>query len=264
MSNTVQRIVIVTDCSDVAINELRAAIFAKLENIDGADCVEVEPAVVAESFSIINGAFLVRLMAEIYPPTSTTFLVVLNPLRTDRKDRARIIGKTKNGIRFVGENTGTLGWLIEDFGIQEIYESSRQGIDGKEFISFGGKYIHAPIAARVAAGEALKDIGTFFDTNRITKSDIKSGTIVHIDNFGVAKIFTSPIGIAYDSTVRILVNGKETVEAIFTKSMKNLPDQTWAIYPGSSLNHLLELGLVRDNAAKKLSLKIGDVIQVKR
>lgn len=263
MLDVKQRIVIVTDCFDVAANELRATLIANLEKIEGGDKVEVEPVVVAECFSVINGAFLVRLMAEIYSPTVTTFLVVLNPLRTDRKDRARIIGRTKNGFRFIGENTGTLGWLIKDFGIQEIYESSRLGIDGKEFISFGGKYIHAPIAAKAAVGIPLKQLGTFFDPERITMLDIKEGTIVHIDNFGVAKVFMSPPALVDGSKVKILVNGVETVEAIFTNSMKNLPDQTWAVYPGSSLNHLLEFGLVRDYGAKKLGLKGGDIIQVK-
>lgn len=257
-----KRIIVITDCKDVAANELRATLIANLEKLDADQRVEVEPFVEAKEFSIVNGAFLVRLMAEIYNPQTTTFLVVLNPLETNRPDRARIIGQTRNGFKFVGENTGTLNWLIKDFGIKEIYESSRKGLQGKKFISFGGKYVHAPIAAKVASGIELKKLGKKFDRNRFTHLDLKPGTVVHIDNFGVIKIFGQLKELEEGNKVKIFIKNKLKCLAVFTKSMKNLPDDTWALYPGSSLNSLPEIGKVRSlNAAKKLDVQIGDVIR---
>ena len=96
------RIVIVTDCIDVAANEIRATLIAELTQLGKEQCVDIEPEIQASEFSLINGSFLVRLMAEVYPPKETIFLVILNPLNTDRKDRARIIGETNNGFKFVG------------------------------------------------------------------------------------------------------------------------------------------------------------------
>lgn len=257
-----QRIVVITDCKDVAMNELRATLAINLERLNADRKVEIEPIIEAEEFSITNGNFLIRLMANIYNPKITTFLVVINPLKTNRQDRARIIGQTKNGFKFVGENTGTLSWLIKDFGIKEIYESSQKGLDGKEFIPFGGKFIHAPIAAEIASGVPLKKIGNYFDSKKITFIDVQEGTILHIDNFGVAKIFMREINLSEGSIVKILINKKYRLEARFTHSMKNLPDETWAIYQGSSLDGLFELGLVRANGAKKLSFRIGDIVTV--
>ena len=258
-----QRIVVITDCIDVAANELRATLIRNLEEIKADRIVGIEPIIKAEEFSIINGAFLVRLMADIYNPQTTTFLVVLNPLKTNRKDRARIIGQTENGFKFVGENTGTLGWLIKDFGIREIYESSKKGLDGKEFIPFGGKFIHAPIAAKIASGRSLKEIGNDFDPKKITSVALKKGMVLHIDNFGVAKIFIRDLNLLEESTVGISINKRDKIKAKFTRSMKNLPDGAWALYPGASLGGLFELGLVRANGARKLSLKIGDIITIK-
>ena len=258
-----KKLIIVTDCTDIAANELRATVLRNLERLGKENDVQIEPIVQAENFSIINGTFLVRLMAEIYDPQTTTFLVVLNPLRTNRRERARIIGETKNGFKFVGANTGVFSWLIKDFGIKTILESSRENLDGKKFVSFGGKYIHAPIAAKVLAGIPLQKLGQPLQQTRLAASPLKRGVILHIDNFGVAKIYAPAPKLSEGTRLDVLINGKKAIEAVFTYSMKNLPDYTWAMYPGSSLNNLLELGLVRGNAAKVLSLRVGDIIQAR-
>lgn len=258
-----KRIVFVTDCVDVAANEIRATLIAELTKLGKSDNVEIEPVVKAENFSVVNGDFLVRLMAEIYPPKDTIFLVILNPLNTNRSARARIIGETKNGFKFVGANTGTLSWLFKDFGIKKIYESSTKGLDGDNFISFGGKYIHSPIAARVASGVPLEKLGKKFDKERLTYLDHKQGTVLYIDNFGVLKFFGKVDSLKEGDELKVYINKKFKCQAVFSKSMKNLPDKTWAIYPGSSLG-LPELGLVRDNAAVKLKAKVGDVVSFEK
>lgn len=260
------RIVTVTDCTDVAANEIRAVLVSELERLGKSDRVEVEPFIFAKEFSLENGAFLVRLMADNYNPNNTTFLVILNPLKTNRADRARIVGQTQKGHKFVGENTGILSWLIQDFGVKEIFESSKEGLDGKTFISFGGKYVHAPIAARVAAGLDLNTFGLPFDRDRITKLDLKQGTVLHIDNFGVPKMFgTLESNLKEGDLLDIYVNQEKRLTAVFTSSMKNLDDDTWAIYKGSSVNSLPEIGKVRSlETAKELEIKIGDIVSWKK
>lgn len=257
-----KKVVVVTDCVDVAANEIRATLISELIKLGKEKKVEIEPIVEAKEFSVINGAFLVRLMAEVYPPKETVFLVILNPLSTNREDRARIIGETKNGFKFVGANTGTLSWLMKDFGIKEIYESSRKGLRGKQFISFGGKHIHAPIAAKVASGIKLIKLGKKFDKKRLTYLKLDRGTVVHIDNFGVIKIFGDLNNLKEGDKVKIFIKNKFNRFAIFTKSMKNLPNNSLAIYPGSSLNNLPEIGKVRSlGTGKELGVKIGDIVR---
>lgn len=260
-----ERIVLITDCVDVAANEIRATLISELDKLNKNDDVEVEPFVFAKEFSLVNGAFLVRLMADNYIPSRTTFLVVLNALSTDRKDRARIAGVTKNGIRFVGENTGTLSWLFEDFGVKKIFETSRQGLTGKQFISFGGKYIHAPIAAKVASGADLSSFGSYFDPSLISYLKINEGTVVHIDNFGVPKIKALLDKLEEGQKLEIYVNGVRKDIAVFTNSMKSCKDGLLTIYRGSSIGNLAELGFVRKlETAKSLGINIGDVITWKR
>jgi S-adenosylmethionine hydrolase len=85
-----KRIVFITDCVDVAYNELRGVILSNIKS----DEIVVEPLVPVAPFSIINGNFVLRLVADAYPK-GTVFSIILNPM----KERpARLIGKKRKKI----------------------------------------------------------------------------------------------------------------------------------------------------------------------
>lgn len=171
-----KRIVVITDCTDIAYNEIRGTI---LSNIKDEDNIIIEPVVSVKPFSIINGNFILRLMADVYPD-GTIFSIILNP---SQKRPERLIGKIKNkDIFFMGANTGVFTWIIRDFDIEELYELNDPG-----FIPFGGKYVHAPSVAKIASGTPLINMGKEFNVNNLVKLDVSTGTIVHIDNFGLIK-----------------------------------------------------------------------------
>jgi S-adenosylmethionine hydrolase len=241
-------VVIITDCSDIAYSEIRATILNAVEDLN----IQIEPVVSVKPFSIINGNFCLRLMAENYPP-ETIFSVILNPLQQRPE---RLIGKTANGdFTFMGANTGVFDWFFRDFGISELYEYYDPG-----FLPFGGKYVHAPAIAKIAQGKELSKLGKVFSPEKVKRLDIPDGTIVHVDNFGLMKFTGSLIGLNEGQIVPLKINEYE-IGAVFTERMMNYPDSTWVIYPGSSFG-LPELGLVRKNGAVALSAKEGDVISL--
>lgn len=245
-----KRIVFITDCTDVAYNELRGVILDNLKN----DEIIVEPVVPVAPFSIINGNFVLRLMAEAYPE-GTIFSIILNP---SKERPARLIGQTKKkGIYFMGANTGVFTWLFRDFGVEELYELNDPG-----FFPFGGKYVHAPAVAQIATGKPLKDMGRPFDIEKIIKIDIAGGTIVHIDNFGLMKFTGELAGLNEGDKLEINVNEK-TLKAVYAKRMMSRETGEWVIYPGSSFG-LPEFGKVRENGARELNIKIGDIITFKK
>ncbi len=245
-----KRIVFITDCCDIAYNELRGVIFDNIKNED----IIVEPVVTVAPFSVINGNFILRLMADAYPE-NTIFSVVLNPSKTRP---ARLIGKTKKkNIYFMGANTGVFTWLFRDFGIDELYELNDPG-----FFPFGGKYVHAPAVAQIAMGKSLKEMGHSFDSKKIVTLDINPGMIVHIDNFGLMK-FVGKLS-EFDEGDKLEVNFNGNIfKAIYVKRMMSRDTGEWVIYPSSSLN-LLELGKVREDGAKQLNARIGDIITFKK
>ena len=258
------RILTFTDCTDVASCELRATLNRHIDDLNMDGDIVVEPFVICKEFSIINCAFMVRLLAESCHPQSTVMLVIANALPTARANRARLVGRTRNGFRFVSENTGAMSWLLDDFGLEEVYEYSSEGLDGLKFVSFGGKYFHAPEAVRVASQPTLEGYEVKFSPDRLTRIDIANGTIVHVDNFGVAKIkMLLPSNLGESEKLQLAINGNDWLAVTFSHAMKNLPDGTWAIYKGSSMG-LAEIGCVRKLTTATSPFSIGDIITVKR
>lgn len=245
-----RKIVFITDCVDIAYNEMRGVALEQLRVLKIDDTIDVEPVAAVYPFSIINGAFVLRLLAEVYPP-GTVFSVILNPLQHRPE---RIFGKTnKKDFIFLGANTGVFSWFLKDFELAELYELNDPG-----FLPFGGKYIHAPAAAKLAANMDFDLLGKKFDAAKLLPFDIELGTIVHVDNFGLIKFYTTPKDFKEGDAVKLLFKGQK-INAIFSKRMMSRPTGDWVVYPGSSLG-LLELGKVRENGAALLDAAPGDVL----
>jgi len=243
-----KKLVIITDCTDIAYSEIRATIISYLGK--EVDNVDIEPVVTVAPFSIVNGSFVLRLMTECYPE-NTIFSIVLNPLK-ERTERIMIKTKKKNFTIFT-TNTGVLGWLINDLGCDVAYEINDPG-----FLPFGGKYIHAPAVGKYLSGIPIEQIAKPFDADKIRKLKIEEGTIVHIDNFGLIKIFYDPNKLKMDYNYIVEVNNNK-LELQFNKRLMSLEDGKWAIFPGSSLG-LLELGCARVNGAILLKANVGDIV----
>ncbi|MDP3980224.1 MAG: SAM-dependent chlorinase/fluorinase [Chlamydiota bacterium] len=245
-------IVFVSDCADVAYSELRGVVISQLKMINSDVEVDIEPLASVKPFSIINGNFVLRLLSEVYPE-NTIFSVVLNPI----KERpARLIGTTKKKkFYFMGANTGVFEWFFRDFEIDELYELHDPG-----FLPFGGKYVHAPVIAKMASGQQLNLIGKKFDVNNLTRLDIPNGTIVHIDNFGVMKFTDTLVGLNEGDKVTVEVKG-QFLSAVYANRMMSRDTGEWVVYPGSSLG-LPELGKVRQDGAREIGAEVGDVVRI--
>lgn len=245
-----KRIVFVTDCIDIAYNELRATILNHVKKVE----IEIEPVAVVAPFSIINGNFILRLLAETYS-RGTIFSVILNPMK---KRSARLIGKTKKkNFIFMSANTGALDWFLRDFGISELYELKDPG-----FFPFGGKYVHAPAISQIIMGKKLSELGKPFDQRKLIKLDLPLGTILHIDNFGLMK-FVGKLPKCKEGTLFEVKIGNKIIEAVYAKRIMSRRTGDWVIYHGSSFG-LPELGKVRENGASKINAKIGDRILFKK
>ena len=152
-----KHIVCITDCTDIAANEIRSSL---IPFTDERDDIVVEPIVPIEAFSVINANFVMRLMAEDYPE-GTIFVIIFNPMK---KRPASLIGRTeKKNLIFMGRNTGIFDWLTRDFGCKELYSANKQFTAFRPyFVSFSGKYVTAPTAGKIAMGAPLHELGDPF------------------------------------------------------------------------------------------------------
>lgn len=245
-----KRIVVITDCTDVAYNEL-CGHYAGLLN--GNDTVELEPVVSVKPFSIINGAFILRLIVDAYP-AGTVISVILNPSQIRPE---RIACKLKNkDVTIVTANTGVLNLVEQEYDIADCVE-----IEDPGFFVFGGKYVHTPAVAKLANGASLQDLGKNFDLSKLRSLDL-ADRVVHVDNFGLLKITNKldapSVGNMYEVQI-----GKQTITAKYDIRMMSNNDGEWIVYPGSSFD-LLEIGKVRENGAKELDAHEGDLVSFKK
>ena len=252
-------IVPVTDCVDVAYNEMRASILRSSSPVDIARFIE--PVVPVQAFSIINANFVVRLMADAYRDCGLLFTIV-NPVIAQPE---RIIGRTKkHDVVFAGRNNGAFGWLVQDLGCQEAYE-----IADLDYIPFGGKHVYPPVIAAAWENVPLSEMGEAIPSEDIQSIQIRDGTVVHIDNFGIVKIklyvdFEHQLGVSEGEDVDVFLNDRMLCRAKYFRRLMSLPTNSWAIYPGSSLGGLVELGITRGNAAITGGVSLGDVVSLRR
>ncbi|MFE7124424.1 hypothetical protein [Streptomyces sp. NPDC057617] len=249
---SIKRIVVVSDCTDVAFVEMRSSIFRAAEAYNPDADIRIEPLVPVQPFSVLNAGFMVRLVAEISTP-DTMIMFIMNSIQ-ERTER--IIGRTENGFVFEGTNTGAAGWLVDEFGVAECYEVHDPG-----FVPFGGKFVHGPAVGQFAAGKPMSEIGKPFPADKIRRTLPTEGTIVHVDNFGNAKFPMRKQSFEYGDKLVVEVGG-ETFDAVYWKRMMELEDGTWVVYPGSSFD-LHEFGEVRGKGVLPYGVGAGHEITVK-
>lgn len=243
-----RKVVVISDCTDVAFLEMRGVISKYAGDVE----YQIEPLVKVDNFSIVNTEFLVRLIAENYPE-GTIIMAIVNP-EIDRPER--IIGRTKNNIIFEGPNTGAFAWLVEDFGVEELYEIFDNG-----FVPFGGKYVHSPTVGNYLSGMHLNELGEIFPAESLRPSKIVKGTVVHIDNFGNVKLnYKLDKSLTDGIKFNVRINGIDH-EFLYWRRMMERNDGELIIYPGSSLG-LVELGMVRGKLTDMIPIQIGDSILI--
>ncbi|GIV58420.1 MAG: hypothetical protein KatS3mg042_1333 [Rhodothermaceae bacterium] len=137
---------------------------------------------------IMEAAFVLR-DAVPYFPDGTVHLVVVDPgVGTDR----RPVALRKGGHRFVGADNGLFPLLLDE-GPDEAVVLDRPAFwrTSAPSNTFHGRDIFAPVAAHLAAGHALHEVGTPTDTLTplhwalpLIDDQGVQGWVVHIDRFG--------------------------------------------------------------------------------
>lgn len=265
-----KNIIIVTDCKDIALEQVKARLISILSN-DKINFFNL----ITPPFQINNGLFLSKLISEeVLHGENTLFLAIVNPLKIKPK---RIFGKLKNGTWFVGADTGIFSLLFKEFGIEEVYEGKNQ-----KHYPFGGLHMHTVTAGNLLDGIQKEKLGNKISEEDILKKMPSKGEIMHIDNFGLIKIWAKIKDFDFvegDKVEIKAINSNRIFEGTFSNRMMNYEDNALIVYPGSSFldkskfenieeyrkSGLIEIGLVRNsNSAKELGINLGDTIEIKK
>ncbi len=203
-------------------------------------------------------------------PAGTIHIVVVDPgVGTARRPMAARIGDWF----YVGPDNGTLTVWLER-AENEAWPCEFVHLNQPKFwlpvVShvFHGRDIFSPVAAHLARGVALNDLGTpFTDPVRISlPQPVRTangwrGEVVHIDHFGnlASNIRVEHLGDAFRQKNKIIVRLNSTeVHGIVDTFGERQSGELVALL-GSTGN--LVLSVVNGNAASKLKAELGDVIE---
>jgi len=213
---------------------------------------------------VMAGAWVVRNSAPYFPP-NTVHLVVVDP--GVGTNRTPVAIKIKDQF-FVGPDNGIFSLIGEDFGYEAVKLENEKFWRKNRSNTFHGRDIFAPVAAHIANGIPLKDLGSPLEklvTYRwaipISDKDGIQGWIVHIDRFGnlVSNIPSSLIKETIgDSRLKIYVGNTILDEIVPTFGA--VPDGEPAAYIGSS--DKLEIAINKGNAKQMLGVEKGAQVSI--
>jgi S-adenosylmethionine hydrolase len=215
----------------------------------------------------VREAALILARSAPYFPKGTIHVVVVDPgVGTARRPIAARLGEHL----YVVPDNGVLTILLEgaeqkNWPIEIVHTNDPRYWRAEISHVFHGRDIFAPVAGHLAAGVALKDLGSMInDPVRLrlpqperTPGRLR-GEIIHIDHFGniSSNIRIEHLGEPEEVTVRL---DETEIHGMVHTFGERQPGDLIALY-GSTGN--LIVSVVNGNAAERLRAKIGDSVEV--
>ena len=220
-----------------------------------------------QSQDILEAGLILRRSAPFFP-AGTIHVVVVDPgVGTQRRPIVGWVGQQF----YVGPDNGTITMLVE-YGRTRNFEMGFIHLDRPnlwlERVShvFHGRDIFAPVAANLANGVRLGELGTpildpvLLNLPRPMPTTTGwVGEVIHIDHFGnISSNITDEHLIAPDVRVRI---GKVEINGLSRTFADGNPGEVVALF-GSTGNLLV--AEVNGNAAQRLQIRVGAAVTVEK
>lgn len=212
-----------------------------------------------DDFNVINAEFSLRLLADSLV-AGDIVIVVCDP-RIHNRPHDSLAVQLDNGIIVLGPNNGVMSWIIKDLGMQKVLELPLNAETIKH-PTFNGKYKFAVAANALLKGSNFDALGANFDADKLYSDNLPEGMILHVDNYGNLKINHPRLELEKGQIVSVSANGQQ-YDVSFGSEFWDVDEGEMIVYSGSSLWGLPEIAVSRGSAAKKLNLKVGDIIDIK-
>jgi hypothetical protein len=206
-----------------------------------------------------------------YFPNGSIHVVVVDPgVGTRRRPMAAQIGDWF----YVGPDNGTITGLLER-AEQEGWKTNFVELNEKKYwlpvIShvFHGRDIFSPVAAHLANGTSLRELGTSFDgpvrielPKPARTEDGWQGEVTHVDHFGniSTNIRVEHLGPAMEQKEKVIVRLNEHEINGLVNTFGERPVGELIALIGSTGN--LGIAVVNGSALQRLGTKVGDSVKV--
>lgn len=220
-----------------------------------------------EPHNILGGAVTIRASYH-YFPHGTVHMVVVDPgVGTQRK----IITMKADDHVFIAPDNGALTLIMRDKNIQAVHRVANRSLFPSEVsATFHGRDIMAPVAAALAGGMTLDQVGPAITMQECVQLDIPrtqldengiTGRVISIDRFGNIRttITSANISSYQPASFAGIFIGSHQINAI---------SATYGDRPAGALLALidsaghLEIAVNRGNAAALTGCRIGDPVSV--
>jgi len=221
-------------------------------------------------FDIAQGGFLLATNA-FWFPAGTVHVIVVDPgVGTERRPIAAEVGSHL----FVGPDNGVLSWVLaradrEHWGVRVVHLTQPRFWLGAVSSTFHGRDLFAPVAAHLACGVPLEELGPAIeDPVRLPlpgarrDGDDVVGEVIYIDPFGGVICSVRPedvvhLGRAYD----VELSGAVTEQTVQTFGGSDLgPDHLITLWDSSGYLLVTENNGV---GGRVISPHAGDLVRVR-
>jgi S-adenosylmethionine hydrolase len=215
---------------------------------------------------IREGAFALWRACSFFPNKTVHIFVVDPGVGTKRRPMAARLGSQF----FVGPDNGLLTPIIEDSERENLLMEFVE-LDNPKFWlpkvsrTFHGRDIFAPVAAHLANGFSLRDVGTPFDEPvRIEMprpQKISNGFIAHVtgmDTFGNIATDLPASALAGQTDILLRFRGAE-IHGLTESYGHRAPGDLVAVVDSEEF---IEIAVVNGSAAQRLGAQAGDEVEV--
>ena len=222
-------------------------------------------------FDVIRGAETLR-HATRYMPEDSVYLAVVDP--EDKTKRRALAAAVRSGAYLVGPDNGLLLPAAEALGgIGRVVHLTNPRYHVRPVSSaFHGRDVFSPVAAHLAAGAELKDLGEGVVAASLTSLDFPgfrrepggglAAEIINIDRFGNARlsVMQEDLDLRYGTPLEIGVRD-EVMDARYMETFGTAEDGDLVVVPDSHWR--LSLAVNKGNAARALLLSFGEEVRVR-
>lgn len=252
--------------SDPYAGQLRASLARRAP---GAAILDVTHQV--EPFAVDQAAFFLAASAPHYPPDAVFVCVVDPGVGSTRRIVGAHVETSEGGQDFLAPDNGLLGLLLFTPGLApaQVYDLSGASSQYEASATFHGRDVFAPLAARLARGERLAQMGQPMDRADIERPDWAAPScgacgvdarVLHVDRYGNCLLslragFEAPGPVAW---LRMSWGQRRGVRPVRTYA--DLGPGEIGLLSGSQ--GFLELAANQASAAGALGLRRGDSLRL--
>ncbi|HEX9654297.1 MAG TPA: SAM-dependent chlorinase/fluorinase, partial [bacterium] len=217
-----------------------------------------------EPQNIDSAAFVVGTTYKFFP-VGTIHVVVVDPGVGSQR---RVMAVSAFGQVFLAPDNGTLGYVLSDCPSAKVYHVSNTNYFLRTVSqTFHGRDIFAPVAAHLAKGLGIEELGApiyDYKIGRIPKllerDNEIGGEIIYVDRFGnlVSNVPLNQLRRFDESTLKITI-GQLTIDGLVESYFAGKPREPLALIGSAGY---LEIAINSGNAQKELNCEVGEPVKV--